>query len=258
MTPYYSDERTTLYCGDALAVLRELPDNSVDAVVTDPPYSSGGAYRGDRTASTGSKYMRSEVHVQDDFTGDNRDQRSFGYWCALWLGECHRIARPGSMIAVAADWRQLPTVTDAIQAGGWVWRGIAAWAKPNARPQQGRPAAACEFYVWGSAGPRPLAGETLPGFWHVSPLRGAERLHQTEKPIAVLRDLVRAAPVDGVVLDPFAGSGTTGIAALREGRRFLGVELSRHYADVAARRLAGISPRQVDAQVDLFDTASPA
>jgi site-specific DNA-methyltransferase (adenine-specific) len=253
IAPYYADDSVTLYQGDALAVLRELPDASVDAVITDPPYSSGGQFRGDRAASTGTKYARADVHRSDDFTGDNRDQRSFGYWSALWLGEALRVARPGALIAVATDWRQLPTVTDAIQAGGWVWRGVAVWAKDNARPQLGRPAAACEFYVWGTAGARPIEGEALPGWWHVMAVRGAQRAHQTEKPLVILRDLVRAAPVGGVVLDPFAGSGTTGIAALNAGRRFIGVELSKHYAEVAADRLkvSGMRPGSAK-QSDIF------
>jgi site-specific DNA-methyltransferase (adenine-specific) len=250
-TPYYAGEAATLYRADALAVLQSLPDDSVDAVITDPPYSSGGHFRGDRTLTTATKYLRSEA--QPDFTGDNRDQRSFGYWCTLWLGEALRVARPGALIAVATDWRQLPTVTDAIQAGGWVWRGIATWAKDNPRPQLGRPAAACEFYVWGTAGPRPIQGEALPGWWFAKAVRGEQRAHQTEKPMAVMRDLVRAAPVGGTVLDPFAGSGTTGVAALIEGRGFVGVELSERYAAVAADRLrtAAMCPLPRD-QGDLF------
>lgn len=256
MNSYYAGERATLYQGDALAVLRELPAASVDAVITDPPYSSGGAYRGDRTVDTGTKYMRGAVHVQQDFTGDNRDQRSYGYWSALWLGEALRIARPGAFIAVATDWRQLPTMTDAIQAGGWVWRGIAAWAKPNARPQMGRPAAACEFYVWGTAGGRTIEGETLPGWWSVMPLRGHDRQHQTEKPLAVVRDLVRTAPIGGVVLDPFAGSCTTGAAALAEQRAFIGIELSPHYAEVGARRLRTVAMEPGGGiQTDIFELA---
>jgi len=251
--PYYADERATLYQGDALAVLREMPSANVDAVITDPPYSSGGQFRGDRTADTGTKYTRGDVHQAPDFTGDTRDQRSYGYWCALWLGEALRVAKPGAVLAVATDWRQLPTTTDAIQAGGWVWRGIAAWAKDNARPQLGRPAQACEFWVWGTAGPRPLEGDALPGWWFTKPLRGADRVHQTQKPIDVMRDLCRTALPGGLILDPFAGSGSTGVAALLEGRRFVGVEMSEHYASVAAERLRTVAMRPgTGEQADIF------
>lgn len=105
--------------GEALAVLRTLPDASADALICDMPYSSGGAFRGDRMASTDEKYVQYESQGRrPDFAGDNRDQRSFAYWCALWMSECLRIAKPGALGAVFTDWRQLPTTTDAFQAGG--------------------------------------------------------------------------------------------------------------------------------------------
>ncbi len=118
------DPRWTLHKGDSLRVLTELPSDSVDAVITDPPYSSGGMYRGDRMQSTGDKYICTDVKLsRADFAGDTRDARSFGYWCSLWLAESLRVAKEGSPIVLFCDWRQLPMVTDAIQAGGWLWRG---------------------------------------------------------------------------------------------------------------------------------------
>ena len=73
-----------IHAHDTLAVLREMPSESVDAVITDPPYSSGGAFRGDRMGDTTSKYVQTGTVIQrPDFAGDNRDQRSFEYWCVL-------------------------------------------------------------------------------------------------------------------------------------------------------------------------------
>src|SRR5690606_18051876 len=77
MNHYYQDERVTLFGGDALATLAELPSASIDAVVTDPPYSSGGMVRGDRTQTdVKAKYSGSYGKQPDhaDFTGDSRDQ----------------------------------------------------------------------------------------------------------------------------------------------------------------------------------------
>ena len=239
MQPYYEDDRATLYNADALAVLRELPTASVDALITDPPYSSGGMVRGDRTGSTGSKYMRGEVITQADFTGDSRDQRAYAYWSALWLAEAMRVVRPGGVALLFTDWRQLPATTDALQSGGWVWRGIVPWYKPVARPMAGRFTAACEYVVWGSNGAMPVEFDgsmpTLPGFYQASPPR--DREHQTQKPLGVMRGLCRITPEGGTILDPFAGSGTTGAAALIEGRKFVGSEMTAHYAEVAAERL---------------------
>lgn len=239
MKPYYEDEAATLYRGDALEVLRLLPDASVDALITDPPYSSGGMVRGDRVVGTGAKYVSTtNIGGQGtDFTGDNRDQRAYAYWCALWLSECLRIVRPGGIAALFTDWRQLPATTDALQAGGWVWRGLVPWFKPMHRPMLGRYSNACEYVVWGSAGAMGN-GEgkpSVPGFYEASSPR--EREHQTQKPLEVMRHLIRLVPPEGVVLDPFMGSGTTGVAALMEGRHFIGSELSEHYVDIARNRI---------------------
>lgn len=247
---HYSDDRVTLFHHEALSVLTTMDSASVDAVITDPPYSSGGQYRGDRVQPTAVKY-RARGDQLPDFGGDNRDQRSYGYWCTLWLTQCLRVAKPGAVLVMSTDWRQLPTVTDVVQAGGWVWRGVLAWAKPDPRPQKGRPRQACEFFVWGTNGPREIDGECLPGWWLVAAPR--QRHHQTEKPLAIYRDLVRLAPPGGVVLDPFAGSGTTGVAALIEGRRFIGIEVGDELVDVAAGRLrkAGMRPGRLDEQATL-------
>ena len=77
MIPYYADESVTLYHGEALAVLASLPTGSVDAVVADPPYSSGGMMRGDRAQATVAKYVTSRNTRRDEllnFSGDSRDQ----------------------------------------------------------------------------------------------------------------------------------------------------------------------------------------
>lgn len=230
--------------GDCLAVLRTLPDASVDAVITDPPYSSGGMVRGDRMLSTRDKYQQSEVITEfPSFTGDNRDQRAFGYWCALWLSECRRITKPGGMVCVFTDWRQLPSTTDAIQAGGWVWRGIVPWDKVVARPQPGRFRAQAEYMVWGTNGPREYnqtAGEVYgEGVLRVRTPPTAEREHATQKPVELIEQVLEVAvPAGGTVLDPFLGSGTTLVAAVRRGRKGIGIEQMSHYVEVARRRIA--------------------
>lgn len=230
-----------MHRGDALAVLRDLPDASVEAVITDPPYSSGGMVRGDRAGGTAmSKYVTTGSSAKEDladFAGDNRDQRGYEYWLALWLGECLRITKPMGVVLLFTDWRQLPSTTDALQAGGWVWRGLVPWYKPAARPQAGRFSNQCEYVVWGSRGgmTTDMWAPCLPGFFQASSPR--EREHITQKPLEVMRQLVRIAPKGGTVLDPFAGSGTTGVAAVIEGRNFVGVELTEHYHQVAEDRI---------------------
>ncbi len=232
--------------GDAMRLVMALERDSFDGVVTDSPYSSGGMTRGDRNAATSTKYVRADSsnRALPEFAGDTRDQRSFAYWCTLWYAEALRVTRPGGLLFTFTDWRQLPVTTDAVQAGGWVWRGIVPWNKTEqARPQKGRPRAQCEYVVFATKGAheqRPDAPcvpgyyEEPPAVWTRSPPRA--RAHITEKPIGLLCDMVSLLPEGGRVLDLFGGSGTTAAAALRTGREVLVFELVEEWAATCAER----------------------
>ena len=247
-TPYYADEQVALYGGDALAVLRSLGTCSVDAVVSDPPYSSGGAFRGDRQAPTEQKYRgwsqnaeggsRKPTATYAGFTGDTRDQRGYLVWSTMWMTECQRILKPGGTFAVFTDWRQLPTTTDAVQAAGLVWRAVAVWDKGVGRPVKGRFRNHVEYVVWATNGPHDNPQEVYPStvLRHTPPTAG-KRVHLTEKPVGVVTDLLSLTPAGCVVLDPFMGSGTTGVAAVESGRKFIGVEMADHYQRIAERRI---------------------
>lgn len=224
--------RDRVVAGNSIRLLLGLPDNSVDAIVTDPPYSSGGQFRGDRMGETSDKYQSSDAERSyAEFSGDTRDQRAYHYWSALWLSECWRIAKPGAIICVFTDWRQLPTTTDMLQAGGWVWRGIAVWDKTEAaRPQKGRFRNQCEYIVWGSKGKLWSGGEgaCLPGVFRL-PVNAHNKEHMAAKPLPIMRGILQICPPGGVVLDPFFGSGTTGKAALEMGMHFIGIEIVPEY-----------------------------
>jgi site-specific DNA-methyltransferase (adenine-specific) len=242
--PIYRTDRAELYAGDALAVLPTLPAGAVDLVLVDPPYNSGGRTMSDRTTySARDKYVSGDAATAQtlaDFAGDNRDQRSYAYWLTMTLAESLRTAREGASCLVFTDWRQLPATSDALQAAGWTWRGVIAWHKPVARPRQGGFASSCEYVLWGAHGP--IDGRRnpvyLPGLYSASQPRGKKRRHITQKPVELLAELVKVAPPGGTVLDWCAGSGSTGVAALGSGRRFIGAEITAAYSTIAAERLA--------------------
>ncbi len=138
---------------------------------------------------------------------------------------------------VFSDWRQEPTTSDALQMAGWTRQGTIPWIKPASRPRKGGFKQSAEFITWGVKGTLDNNRDIyLPGHFTASQPR-KDRVHITQKPLEIMQQLVRICPEDGVVLDPFTGSGSTGVAALLEGRRFVGVELSPHYADIAEQRL---------------------
>jgi len=189
----------TVICGDSLLELAKLPPASIDALVSDPPYSSGGMVRGDRAGAPLQKYVNSENHHRyaEDFAGDGRDQRGFQLWCALWIATVLPALKDGAPFALFIDWRNLPALCDAAQAGGLVWRGIFVWDKTEGvRPQKGRPRSQAEYVVWGSKGPwREYDGAPcLPGVFRCGNVTSKQREHIAQKPLELMRLLVQLAP----------------------------------------------------------------
>ena len=231
-----------------------LPGNCMDvsrfesdrfaAIVVDPPYSSGGAFRSDRARPTSRKYRRSDARTdRRDFAGDNRDGRSWGSWATLWLAECLRVAEPGAYLLCFADWRQLPTATDAVQWGGWTWRGILVWDKGGSArgPSKHHFRHQAEFIVWATKGP--FAGKSEGGPWpgvlRHTVKHKADKFHEAGKPTDLMLDLLRCVRPGGEVLDPTCGSGTTLAAARQLGLPSVGIELDPDELQNADRRLFG-------------------
>lgn len=223
--------------GDTLAILHTLKANSFDAVITDPPYASGGRTQADKIKSTTQKYSSMKKDAPPPFDGDAKDQRSWTRWMAEWLSDARMLCKEGAPVCLFIDWRQLPAITDALQWAGWIWRGTAVWDKGNSRPQRGRFRQQTEYIVWGSNGNMPISRPVpcLPGvFKYGNP---SNRIHLTEKPLQLMRDVVKITEPGGLILDPFAGSGTTVIAAIMEGYRAIGIEMSKSYAALAEERI---------------------
>lgn len=246
MKPYYDEGGVTIYHGESLDTLRRIETGSLSAVVADPPYSSGGMFRSDRQADPSAKYRgwsqnadgssKAPKSNPGSFGGDSRDQRGYTFWSSLWMAQAWRASAPGAQIFVFTDWRQLPTTSDAVQAGGWSWRGLLVWDKGVGRPMKGRFRNHLEYVVWASNGPMPPADDVYPSTLLRYAPPGVDRVHVTQKPEKLIRELLTVAP-PGTVLDPFMGSGTTLRAAKDLGRKAIGIEIDERYCAVAATRL---------------------
>ena len=250
-------EQWQVITGDCLDVMRTLAAGSVDAVVTDPPYSSGGAFRSDRAAPTSSKYLGAygkPPAVSRDFSGDSRDSLGWALWATLWLSSGLKLMTPGGFGVVFTDWRQLPNLTSVIQAAGFVWRGIGVWDKINARPMSGRFSHQAEYFVWGTNGPIGWDYKlpSLPGVISIATPTTKTRVHQTEKPVGLMAKILEITRPGDLILDPFCGSGTTGVACVQTGRRFIGIEIDPGYADIARARItkAAEQARQLELPIE--------
>ena len=228
----------TILHGDTLNIIRSFQPGVFDAVITDPPYASGGSKPNEKNRTTTQKYSSmSKENALPDFDGDQKDQRSWTNWMADWLSDARKACRDGAPICLFIDWRQYPSITDALQWAGWIWRGVAVWDKLTCRPQKGRFRQQSEYIVWGSNGPMPVNRPVgcLPGvFRYANP---QNRIHVTEKPLQLMRDIVKICEPGGRILDPFAGAGTTILAAVREGYEAVGIELNDAYFKLGSDRV---------------------
>lgn len=232
-----------LHHGDALQLSRQLPDESLDMLLTDPPYSSGGLHVGQRTQTTNQKYISGNTKYHD-FACDNMDQRSWSFWCHAWLSEVKRALKPGGLVVCFIDWRQLPALTDVVQAAGFILRGIAVWDKTAGRyrPRRNGFGQQSEFIVWASKGALPQNDVYLPGVFQAK--LSFPKVHLTEKPIEIAHQIVRLVPPGGAVADLFAGSGPFLVAAKEAGLQWIGCELDPNYHQLATERLARTLVRQ--------------
>lgn len=229
---------------DAFEVLRDIEPESFDAVVTDPPYSSGGKSNARNKTASAAKYFTAST---EDFDDGTRDQWAHHLWSVEWMRLCHAAMKPGGWIMIFTDWRQLPLICNAIQCAGFIWQGINIWHKANGIPQLGRFFRMDEFIVLGTKG-TPPGGPSLKGtgattysqLWE-GMLSPSERYHATAKPVGLMKHLLQVVPKGGRVLDPFAGGGTTLVAAHEMGLSALGVEITPNNYDIGRARIEALS-----------------
>lgn len=234
MEPYYSDDLVTLHLGDCLEIMASLPAGSVATVLTDPPYSSGG--RRENARSLRKSMLRSQEDG-DWIHGDAMSTQGFT-WLMRQCGiQWRRSLVPGGHALAFIDWRMAPSLAAALESADLRQHPMLVWDKAAFgmgaifRNQH-------EFIVHMSAGnPAAPQRRDVGNVLRFPAVRGG--VHPTEKPVTLLRTLLSVvAPPAGLVLDPFAGSGSTLIAARDLGMRALGIDSDERWCEQAARRLS--------------------
>ncbi|OGN45200.1 MAG: modification methylase [Caulobacterales bacterium RIFCSPHIGHO2_01_FULL_70_19] len=248
-----------IHRGDCIEVLRSLPDASVDMVFADPPYNlqlGGDLLRPDN----------SKVDAVDDDWDKFDSFAEYDAFSRAWLSECRRVLKPEGSIWVIGSYHNVFRLGAAIQdLGFWVLNDI-IWRKSNPMPnfKGTRFTNAHETLIWAARSREQkrytFNYDALKAFnedtqmrsdWTLALCTGEERLkddegkkaHPTQKPEALLHRVLLAATRPGdVVLDPFFGTGTTGAAAKRLGRRFVGIERDEGYAKLAEKRIKAVVP----------------
>jgi len=240
--------------GDCRKVLPTLPDKSVAHVIADPPYEAEAHTKFRTTRAVAEGRMHDE---SIDFAAMTEDLR------ALVAAQAARVAA-GWLLAFC----QIEGVTpwrDVFEAAGAKWRRAQIWIKPDSSPQftGDRPAQGFEAIssAWAGTGRSKWNGGGARGVYThcVGVMGGEKNPHPTTKPVPLMLELVELfTDPNELILDPFAGSGTTGVACLRLGRRFIGIEREPKYAAIARERLRaeerGLSLREARlGQSSIFD-----
>jgi site-specific DNA-methyltransferase (adenine-specific) len=240
--PYYADDTVTLYLGDCVEVMAQIPEASIDAVLTDPPYSSGGRRENARSIR---KSMTRAVEDADWIRGDAMSTSGFTYLLRLCGIQWRRVLVPGGHALAFIDWRMAAPLAAALETADLRQHPILVWNKGKIgmgaifRNQH-------EFIVHMTAGnPKAPQRRDVANVLTFPPVRDGD--HPTEKPEPLLRTLLSVVcPPGGTVLDPFAGSGSTLSAAASLGMKAIGIEADERFCEVIAERFA---------QGDLFSGA---
>ncbi len=229
--------------GDGIRMLLGLDPGSVDAVITDPPYGSGGFSVRDRQRSAKSKYVASNaVYSRDlpEFDGEAQHPAAWEEMIRRALAATRQALVPGGHLLIFIDWRNAPVMAHLVAASGLTWRNTLAWNKGRgSRPYAGGFRLQAEFILWATNGARrsPYPGQPyLDGVFEAGTRTNGKR-HITEKPLALMDALMPICPPEGLVVDPFQGSGTTGVSAVHAGRRYIGAESVDGYHRIAVERL---------------------
>ena len=226
-----------IYLGDSLELLKEIPDKSIDFILTDPPYNLS-------QYSTGNMEFNWRSNINNDIAHWDRD-----FDPALFKDEFIRILKPtGNIFAFCSynligRWHEVfDPLFDTFQ--------FFVWHKTNPTPKFRKAGFlnSCELIVcmWNKGHTWNFTKQSEMHNFFESPIcMGKERVkdpkHPTQKPVKLLQHFIKIATNEGdVVLDPFMGVGSTGVAALELNRKFIGIEIDPFYFEAAKKRLSKV------------------
>jgi site-specific DNA-methyltransferase (adenine-specific) len=252
--PYYKKEKFTLYNGNCLEILKEIPPCSIDMIFADPPYFlSSGSF----TCQNGKM-----VSVKKgDWDLSNGTRKNFEFHLE-WTKACRRVLKPSGTIWVSGTYHSIYQCGFALEINGFHFLNDIAWFKPNASPNL-----SCRFFtashetlLWARKEKKAKHSfnyasmkngnwqedflkkpqTQMRSVWAINTPKPIEKKfgkHPTQKPFDLLKRIVLASTnKDDLILDPFTGSSTAGLAAYLYGRNFIGIDTEKQYLDLSIKR----------------------
>jgi len=252
MKAYFSDIGVRLYLGDVIEVLNQLPEESIDLIFADPPYnlSNDGftCHAGKRVSVNKGKWDKSRG-VEEDY--------KFHF---NWIEACKRVLKPNGTLWISGTYHSIYACGFALQKQGWHLINDICWFKPNASPNLSCRmfTASHETLLWAKKTKEAKhifnyelmkngnwnsdfikkPNKQMRSVWAINTPKNGEKKygkHPTQKPEALLERIILASSNESnIVLDPFCGSGTSGVIAIRHKRKFVGIDSEKKYLDELA------------------------
>ncbi len=252
--PYFIKNNFVLYHGDSLKILEQIPENSIDMIFADPPYmlSNGGF-----TCHAG-KMVKVDKGEWDISNGLKKDF----YFYLEWTKACQRVLKPHGTIWITGTYHSIYQCGFALQVNKFHILNDVAWFKPSASPNL-----SCRFFtashetlIWARKDKKAKhifnyeemknknwledflkkPGKQMRSVWAIYSPKPEEKKfgkHPTQKPLDLLKRIILASTNKAdIVLDPFTGSSTTGLASTIYGRKFIGIDTEKKYLDLSKRR----------------------
>ena len=265
--PYFRDRDFVLYNGDSIQLLSQLPESSIDMIFADPLYnlSNGGfSVHAGRMVSVNKGDWDVSKGFEDDYDFHFR-----------WLQACRRVLKSNGTLWVSGTYHSIYQCGHALQSLGYHILNDIAWFKPNASPNL-----SCRFFtashetiIWARKEKKAKhtfnydqmknghwngdfikkPGLQMRSVWAIGTPKPEEKKfgkHPTQKSLDLLNRIVLASTNRGdVVLDPFTGSSTTGIASVTSGRKFIGIDTESKYLDLSVKRYNDLGSGLIDRRV---------
>jgi len=235
----FEDMINKVICGDCMEFMKFIPDDSVDLVVTDPPYNVG-----------------------QKFAGENLSKKDYLKFMKKWISQTFRILKDGGSFYMFHYFIGMWDIKPILDSFNWEFINLIIWAYPNLMPSNKAkrnryPLSYQPIFYYGKNFKRDLVGKLYKmkvderkDVWlklaTQSNFKKEFRWHPACKPLAVIQKIVIGATEENeLVLDPFLGSGTTAVACKQLNRRFIGIEINPEYCKIARERLRKV-PKRLD------------
>ena len=252
---YFETEESQLVLGDSFKILTKMEPESVDMIFADPPYFLSN----DGITCQGGKMVSVNKGSWDKLSESGTGVEEKHKFNRKWIKLCKKVLKPNGTIWISGTMHNIYSVGMALEQEGFKIINNITWQKTNPPPNL---ACRCfthstETILWAQKNDKKShhffnyelmktlnAGKQMKDVWTGSLTKPSEKKcgkHPTQKPEYLLERIIQASTVPGdIVLDPFCGSGTTGVVANRLGRNFIGIDLSEEYLQITKKRLEAI------------------